>query len=79
MWYSLRMRCKGMNQFWDLLERSIITQSIITAALIGVTCYLYVAGHPVPEGLQTLTYTVVAFWMGSKVQHSVDQAYAKKG
>jgi len=62
----------GGNRFFDLLERSIITQSVITAALVGVSCALYVLGRDVPDGLQTLTMTVVAFWMGSKVQHTVD-------
>ena len=68
-----------MAKFWDLLERSIITQSLITAALVGVTCYMYVVKTPVPEGLQTLTYTVVAFWMGTKVQHTVDATRAARG
>lgn len=62
----------GWSRFFDLLERSIIVQSFVTAALVGVSCVLYGMGKEVPEGLQTLTMTVVAFWMGSKVQHVVD-------
>jgi len=68
-----------MTTFWDLLERSIIVQSLITGLLIAATVYLYIAGRPVPEGLQTLTYTVVAFWMGTKVQHTVDSNRVTKG
>lgn len=60
--------------FWDLLDRSVIVQSLITLALVGCTCGLYVAGKPVPEGLATLTYTVVAFWMGTKAQMAVNRA-----
>jgi len=67
-----------MPTFWDLLERSIIVQSLITGLLVAATVYLYIAGRPVPEGLQTLTYTVVAFWMGSKAQHAVDSNRASR-
>jgi len=67
-----------MLKFWDLLERSIITQSLITAVLVCASVYMYVTGMEVPDGLQTLTYTVVAFWMGSKVQHTVDGVRAQR-
>jgi len=63
-----------MANFWDMLERSIIVQSLITLTLVGVSCYMYVSGRQVSEGLQTLTYTVVAFWMGTKVEHAVVNA-----
>lgn len=59
--------------FWGLLERSIIVQSLITLMIIGVDLYLYATVGVLPKGLDALTYMVVAFWMGSKVQHTVDQ------
>jgi len=68
----------GWTRFFDLLERSIIVQSFVTAVLVGVSCALYVMGKDVPDGLQTLTMTVVAFWMGSKVQHTVDNSRQAK-
>ena len=58
--------------FWALLERSIIVQSLVTLAIIGVDLYLYATVGALPKGLDALTYIVVSFWMGSKVQHTVD-------
>jgi hypothetical protein len=61
------------HRFFDLLERSIIVQSTITLALIIACLYLWCAGRPVPTLLENLTMIVVAFWMGSKTQHTVDR------
>ena len=69
---------KGVT-FWTLLRESVIVQSVVTAAIIGVDLYLYVTAGGLPEGLDRLTYIVVSFWMGSKVQHAVDQAGKQKG
>jgi len=58
--------------FWTLLSKSIIVQSLITFILVGALVFMYVTERTVPEGLQTMAYTVLAFWMGSKVQYSID-------
>lgn len=63
----------------DLIERSIIVQSLVTLALVGVVCYMYVTGAEVPEGLSGLTYAVVGYWFGTKVQHTIDGKVLKKG
>jgi len=60
--------------FWTMLADSIIVQSVVTTVLVVTSCVLYATGREVPEGLATLTYTVVAFWMGSKVQYAADRA-----
>lgn len=65
--------------FWSLLRESIIVQSVVTAAIIGVDLYLYVTTGGLPDGLDRLTYIVVSFWMGSKVQHAADTAVRKLG
>ena len=65
--------------FWGLLRESVIVQSFITAAIIVVDLYLYVTTGGLPEGLDRLTWIVVSFWMGSKVQHAVDGATRKAG
>ena len=60
-------------KFLELLERSIVVQSLLTGAFVGVYLYLIVTGRPLQEGFQSLTFTIVAFWMGSKVQHEIDR------
>lgn len=59
--------------FWSLLRESVVVQSFVTAAVIGVDLYLYVTAGALPEGLDRLTYIVVSFWMGSKVQYALDK------
>jgi len=63
--------------FWTLLSKSIIVQSLITFLLVGALVFMYVTERTVPEGLQTMAYTVLAFWMGSKVQYSIDATQEK--
>ena len=58
--------------FWSLLKESIIVQSCITLVVIGVDLYLYIVRGSLPQGLDSLTYIVVSFWMGSKVQHAAE-------
>lgn len=66
------------TRFLDLVERSIIVQSLVTLALVGVVCYMYVTGSAVPEGLSGLTYAVVGYWFGTKAQHVIDTQALKK-
>lgn len=61
-----------MSKFWDLLERSIITQSLLPLLFGGCACTLWLKGMEVPQALLQLTIMCVVFWMGSKVQHTID-------
>lgn len=68
-----------MAKFWDLVERSVIVQSLLPLAFGGAVIYLSVVGREVPELLAHLTWACVSFWMGTKIQHSVDTNRAAKG
>ncbi|GAH84051.1 unnamed protein product [marine sediment metagenome] len=68
-----------MAKFWDLVERSVIVQSLLPLAFGAAVIYLSVAGRPVPELLAHLTWACVSFWMGTKIQHAVDANRAKRG
>lgn len=57
-----------MSRFYDLLAESIIVQSIITLLLVATICIMYLRNLPIPHDLQILTFTVVGFWFGQKVQ-----------
>lgn len=74
---------KNLATVWlkglELLERSIVIQSLLTGGVVGVYLYLIVTGKELPEGFQTLTFTIVSFWMGSKVQHEIDRRALTKG
>lgn len=61
-----------MAKFWELLEQSIIVQSLLTLMLVSVVCYLWITGKPVPQELLQLVFVIVAYWMGTKAQHVID-------
>lgn len=68
-----------MSKFWDLLERSVIVQSILPVGLTGAVIYLAIISVQVPPLLEYLTILTISFWMGTKVQHSIDNNRAAKG
>lgn len=68
-----------MAKFWDLVERSIIVQSLLTLLFGGGVVYLAIAGREIPDVLTQMTTVIVSFWMGTKVQHAVDNNRAGRG
>lgn len=62
-----------MERFWDLFGSSVIIQSIITLLLVATNCYLWLSKSEVPQDLANLTWAIIAFWMGSKVQHAAEK------
>lgn len=67
-----------MSKFWDLLERSIIVQSLLTLLFGGAVVTLAMLGRPIPDILVQMTTVIVSFWMGTKVQHTIDNRRANK-
>jgi len=67
-----------MDKFWELFERSIIIQSLVTMLLVCTICYMYLAQRDVPEHLWMITELVIGFWMGTKVQSEVQRRVASK-
>lgn len=67
-----------MKVFLRLLEKSVVTQGLITVALVVTTCYLWATGQPVPNALYTMDTIVVGFFFGSKAQQSATSYVAKK-
>lgn len=61
-----------MQKFWELLQQSVIVQSIVTLLLISTICFLYAAGREVPVTLVHICEVVLGFWMGTKVEYAVN-------
>lgn len=55
-----------MATFWRLLEESVITQALVTIALVFAVIYLVVTGQPIPEALFGLASLAMGFYFGSK-------------
>lgn len=67
------------SRFLDLVERSVIVQAAITLILISTLAYLWIAGKPVDQNLLVLTFTVIGFWFGSKVENAKHSLRQPKG
>ena len=56
--------------FMELLQDSVIVQSLVTLILIGVDAYLAVIDMPIPDSLINATMLVLGFWFGSKMNQA---------
>ena len=66
------------QQFVDLFKQSVITQALITFALILTCCILWIGYRPLPSDLLQMTVLVVGFWFGSKVGYSQGHSAASR-
>lgn len=56
-----------MNTLIDLLKTSVLTQGLITLAVLGLVVYLTLTGQPISDQIWNLTVLVIGFYFGSKV------------
>ena len=66
-----------MDKFWDLLQQSVIVQSVVTLVLVTTLCIMFATGRPVPDLLAQITLLVIGFWFGSKVQLALSRKALK--
>jgi len=55
-----------MTRFWELLEQSVIVQSLVTLGLVSAVIFLSVTGQEIPDPLLSLTLLAIGFYFGSK-------------
>ena len=68
-----------MQNFWKLLEESIIVQGLVTLSLVGAVIYLSVLGKEIPELLNNATMLALGFYFGTKSQQILRGVVRKKG
>jgi len=68
-----------MGRFWDMFERSIIIQGIVTLGFVGVALYIWVTGRELPTELLHGVWLLLGFWFGTKTQHAIDSYTSGKG
>lgn len=66
-----------MDKFWELFERSVIVQGLITLGLVGTVCYMTVAGLEIPNELYTSLALVLGYYFGSKAQQVITASKAR--
>ena len=59
-----------MSKFWELLQESVIVQGVVTVALVGTLCAMFLMGRVVPDLLMQITLLVLGFWFGAKSQYA---------
>lgn len=62
----------------DLVERSTITQALVTLIVVSGYVYMTVTQLTIPEGMTALLLLVVGFWFGSKVENAKTATYVKR-
>jgi len=67
-----------MQKFWELLERSVIVQGLLTLGVTTVVCYLAIKGAEAPKDLWTLLGLAWGFYFGSKAQQTISVMAHKK-
>ncbi len=68
-----------MLKVLDLIERSIIVQSLVTLSFVGVCLVMWAQGREVPDGMQQGLWVLLGFWFGTKVQHSINNSVKTRG
>lgn len=63
-----------MSKFWELLESSVIVQSVVTLILVTAVVYLGVTGKVIPDALLNMAILALGFYFGSKAQLTGRQA-----
>jgi len=61
-----------MDRFWDLLERSIIVQGLVTLLFVTTVCVMVATGKTVPQEMWIALGVVLGFWFGTKAQHEIN-------
>ena len=57
-----------MDKFWDLLNRSVIIQAVITLVFSGLIAFLVIKQQDVPEELWLAFGSILGFYFGTKIQ-----------
>lgn len=60
-----------MSKFWELMEKSVIVQALVTLILVGTYAYMLITAQEIPNGLGLTLGTVLGFWFGTKTQQMV--------
>jgi len=63
-----------MNKFWELFRESVILQAMITLVLILVLVYMMVSGKEIPDQLYQMTFLVLGFYFGGKIENGKARA-----
>jgi len=61
-----------MAKFWEMFEKNMIVQGMITGVVVLTVCYLMATGQEVPALLQSSLMLVLGFYFGSKVQYMIN-------
>jgi hypothetical protein len=60
-----------MDRFWDLLERSVIVQGLVTLLFTIVILVMLCLGRAIPDQVWIAFGAILGFWFGTKSQAEI--------
>ncbi len=61
------MRIKNLERFYDLVEKSVIVQGLVTLALVITACVIWTQGNEVPQALINWASVMIGIYAGGKL------------
>lgn len=61
------MFARSASKFYELLEKGVITQAILTLGVVGVSLYLFATGQDVPNALLQWAGFMLGLYGAAKV------------
>jgi len=59
-----------MQNFWVLLEKSVIVSGLIAVGVVGAIIYLACTAQPIPDLLGNSALIIIGFFFGAKTQRA---------
>lgn len=66
-----------LAKFLELLQDSVITQSILVLMVFGTLVYCIISGTPIPDVLNQYGMVIVGFFFGAKSTRQVVKGLGK--
>jgi len=64
-----------MKRFLDMLESSVIVQSLLALIIVGCVVFLYATNQAVPDALLNITMLILGFYFGAKATIAERRGY----
>lgn len=61
------MRIKNIERFYELVEKSVIVQGLVTVCLVVTACVMWAQGDEVPQALINWASVMIGIYAGGKL------------
>lgn len=68
-----------MDKVLNLVEEKVTVQGTVTIALVFTTCYLAIAGRPVPESVVGASCLALGYYFGNETKRRLARELKEQG